>query len=80
MQYTKYTSYKYCLVLDTLSKDNDNDKQDGLKSILVYVRCKLSNKSVSWKQEPDLAKISYFDHDETERGMLLKYIILLYIS
>jgi len=48
--------------------DSSNDK-DGLKSILVYVRNKSSKKSVSWKQENVLVEVSFFEHDETERGI-----------
>jgi len=39
-----------------------------MKSVLVYVRSKSSKKSVSWKQESDLVQVSFFEHDETERG------------
>lgn len=48
---------------------DDSDNKGDLKSILVYVRNKSSKKSVSWKQEDVLVQVSYFEHDETERGM-----------
>lgn len=44
------------------------EDKSGLKSVLVYVRSKSSKKSVSWKQENDLVQVSYFEHDENERG------------
>ncbi|VVC44557.1 Hypothetical protein CINCED_3A000845 [Cinara cedri] len=57
---------------DKSPKDDNDDKQDGLKSVLVYVRSKPSKKSVSWKQETDLVQVSYFEHDETERVNVTK--------
>lgn len=50
------------------TKINGEDDKSNIKSVLVYVRNKSSKKSVSWKQESDLVQISYFEHDETERG------------
>lgn len=70
--------YLIFLAVNKSPKDDKNDKQEGLKSVLVvYVRSKSSKKSVSWKQETDLVQVSYFEHDETERGMLL---LVSYIS
>jgi len=54
--------------IDESTTNNCDDEKSGLKSVLVYVRNKSSKKSVSWKQENDLVKVSYFEHDETERG------------
>jgi len=51
--------------------NNCNDNKSGMRSVLVYVRNKSSKKSVSWKQENDLVKVSYFEHDETERGIAI---------
>jgi len=61
-----------------LTKNNDiSNNTDGLKSILVCVKNKSSKKSVSWKPENVLVEISYFEHDETERGILyrIKYFL-----
>lgn len=59
--------YIYFSAAEETTKINGEDKSN-IKSVLVYVRNKSSKKSVSWKQENDLVQISYFEHDETERG------------
>ncbi|CAH1736219.1 serine/threonine-protein phosphatase 1 regulatory subunit 10 isoform X2 [Aphis gossypii] len=58
--------------IDESTTNNCNDKKSGMRSVLVYVRNKSSKKSVSWKQESDLVKVSYFEHDETERVNVTK--------
>jgi len=57
--------------IDESTTNNCNDDKSGMRSVLVYVRNKSSKKSVSWKQESDLVKVSYFEHDETERGIAI---------
>jgi len=64
--------------IDESTTNNCNDNKSGMRSVLVYVRNKSSKKSVSWKQENDLVKVSYFEHDETERG--IAYILILMSS
>lgn len=61
---------KKYLVSNESTKSNCGEIKIGLNSVLVYVRNKSSKKSVSWKQESDLVQVSYFEHDETERGMV----------
>lgn len=56
---------------ESTTNNNFNDNKSGMRSVLVYVRNKSSKKSVSWKQENDLVKVSYFEHDETERGIVI---------
>eukprot|EP00102_Acyrthosiphon_pisum_P001948 XP_001942920.3 PREDICTED: putative mediator of RNA polymerase II transcription subunit 26 [Acyrthosiphon pisum] len=58
--------------IDESTTNNCNDNKSGMRSVLVYVRNKSSKKSVSWKQENDLVKVSYFEHDETERVNVTK--------
>ncbi|XP_060876744.1 serine/threonine-protein phosphatase 1 regulatory subunit 10-like [Metopolophium dirhodum] len=58
--------------IDESTTNNSNDDKSGMRSVLVYVRNKSSKKSVSWKQENDLVKVSYFEHDETERVNVTK--------
>lgn len=58
----------YFSAAEETTKINGEDNKSNIKSVLVYVRNKSSKKSVSWKQENDLVQISYFEHDETERG------------
>lgn len=62
----------FTTAIDESTTNNCNDKKSGMRSVLVYVRNKSSKKSVSWKQESDLVKVSYFEHDETERGNLYR--------
>lgn len=60
--------YLYFSAAEDTTKINGEDNKSNIKSVLVYVRNKSSKKSVSWKQENDLVQVSYFEHDETERG------------
>jgi len=71
--------YKHFLATTNESIENtdDSDNKGGLKSVLVYVRNKSSKKSVSWKQESVLVQVSYFEHDETERGMIYMLTFLM---
>lgn len=65
------------LAADESTESNNVDNKDGLRSVLVYVRNKSSKKSVSWRQENDLVQVSYFEHDETERGKLIYFYLII---
>lgn len=70
-------TYFKCLAADESTTINAVDNKVSLRSVLVYVRNKSSKKSVSWRQENDLVQVSYFENDETERGMLLYFYLIL---